>query len=180
MDNTRRYQRLCRSMRLNERMGTEHWSLAATLASLVPLAALIVGAIMVPAVRWILLFWLLCYPIPFLPTHLIFKKLIADSQFRSSVNFGLRFLLSILYAIVIGIVMACTGGGWMSRLLDIGAWWGVVAVGLVHIEAILAGPTVNALKGIGRNLQYWLLRLFGGKKMSEMRSLLQKITVLGD
>ena len=109
---------------------------------LLPLAA----AVVVPVVRWVLLFCLLCYPIPFIPTHLIMKKKVADPQFRSSVNWGVRFLLSIIYALVIGIVMACCGGGWMKNVADIGAWWGVVAVAWVPIAARLTAPTVNVLR----------------------------------
>ena len=99
-----------------------------------------------PVVRWVVLFCLVCYPLPFIPTHLIVKKKIADPQFRSSVNWGVRFFLSILYAIVIGIVMACCDGAWMKNVADIGAWWGLVAVAWVHIAARLTAPTVNLLR----------------------------------
>lgn len=139
----------------------EHWSLAATLFSLLAIALVAVAAVTVPVARWVLLFCLLCYPIPFLPTHLIVKRKIADPQFRSSINFGVRFVLSILYAIVIGIVMAATGGAWMSLVADIGAWWGLVAVAIVHIGAWLAGPVINFLRDTLANCRYWLLRLCG-------------------
>ena len=121
----------------------------------------VVAAVTVPLVRWVMLFCLLCYPLPLIPTHLIVKQKVADPQFRSSFNFGVRLVLSIVYAIVIGIVMAATGGAWMNRVADIGAWWGIVAVAWVHIGARLAAPTVNFLRDTLANCHYWLLRLFG-------------------
>lgn len=139
----------------------EHWPLAATLAAVVGLAAVVAAAVAVPVVRWVLLFCLLCYPLPFIPTHLVVKRKVADPQFRSSFNFGVRLVLSILYAVVIGIVMACCGGAWMYNVADIGAWWGLVAVAWVHIGARLAAPTVCFLRDSVANSRYWLLRLFG-------------------
>jgi hypothetical protein len=103
-----------------------------------------------------------------LPTHLLVRKLIADSQFRSSVNFGIRFLLSVVYAVIISIVIACCGGMWMSRIADIGAWWGLVAVVVVHFGALVTGPLTNALKAILSNVRYWWLRLVKGKKMKAL------------
>ena len=176
VEKTRDYQNQCRRLRLRERIVPDHWSLPTTLLALLPLAALIAGVIANPLVRWLFLFWIVCYPIPFLPTHLLVRKLIADSQFRSSVNFGIRFLFSILYAFVIGIVMACTGGMWMSNVADIGAWWGLIAVALIHLEAILAGPTVNALKAIGRNLRYWWLRIVKRKSLRTLQETFNTIT----
>lgn len=158
----------CSRLRLNEKMVSEHWSLSVTILSLLPIAALIAAVFMVPAVRWSFFFCLLCYPIPLMPTYLIVKKIIKDPQFRSSFDYGIRIILSILYAIVIGIVMACTGGAWMGRLCDIGAWWGLIAVAVVHIEAFLAGPAINYFRNILSNCRYWLLRLI---KQSSMRKL---------
>lgn len=145
----------------------EHWSLVATLLSVLAVALPVVAAVLVPPVRWVLLFCLLCYPIPFLPTHLIVKKKVADTQFRSSVNFGVRLILSILYAVVIAIVMACCGGAWMSRLADIGAWWGLVALAVVHVGAWLAGPTITFLRDTLANCRYWLMWLGGRLRKAE-------------
>lgn len=142
----------------------EHWPLAATLAAVLAIAAVLAAVVTVPVVRWVALFCLLCYPLPFLPTHLIVKKKVADPQFRSSFNFGVRLALSIIYAIVIGIVMACCGGAWMSRLADIGAWWGLVAVAWVFVGARLAAPTVCFLRSTADNCRYWLRRLVGSRR----------------
>lgn len=171
VEKTRRYKALCRSLHIGEKCSAEHGSFVSTLLMFLVFAAFIASIVIVPQVRWIVLFMLLCFPVPFLPTYLIPKKIIKDSQFRSSINFGIRFLFSILYCIVISIVVACCGGMWMSRLADIGAWWGLVAVALVHIEAVMAGPTVNALKWLGSNCHYWILCIFRPKKMKELVAL---------
>ena len=63
----------------------------------------------------------------------------------------------------------------MSNLADIGAWWGLIAVALLHIEAILAGPTINALKAIGRNLRYWWLRIVRCKRMKNLNESYKKL-----
>lgn len=168
MEKARNYIKICKEIKMRPVDVAEHWGFAATTLSTLALSALVVAAVVVPQVRWVLLFWLLCYPITFIPTHLLMKKLIADPQFRSSVNFGVRFLVSILYGIVIGIVMACGKGFWMSQLADIGVWWGLVAVGVVHLAAMSSATIVNGLKAIGNNLRYWWLRLTKAKKMRQL------------
>lgn len=175
MASTLQFIGLCKELHLRPVDVAEHRSLFGTLLSAAVIAALVVAAVMVPAVRWVLLFCLLCYPIIFIPTHLLMPKFIGDPQFRSSVNFGIRFLLAILYGIVIGVVMACGKGFWMSQLLDIGAWWGVVAVGVVHLGAIFSGPIVNGLKSVGNNLRYWLLKLLKAKKMKKLQESFQEL-----
>ena len=121
-------------------------SLPGVLCILLILSGITAAMITVPEVRWTVLFGIVCYPLPLIPTHLIVKKFIADPQFRSSVNFGVRFFLSIIYAVVISIVMACCGGAWMNEIADMGAWWGLVALVWVPIAARLTAPTVNMLR----------------------------------
>lgn len=174
MEGSRTLRGQCRHLHLGEKMVSGHWSLACTILSLLAVAAVVAAAIMVPPIGWALLFCLLCYPIPFLPTHLIAKKTIADPQFRSSVNYGIRLVLSILYAVVIFIVVAV--GGFDRILLHISPLtahlsplvWGLVAVGVVHLGAWLAGPVVNILRNIVLNCRYWLLRIV---KHSSIRKL---------
>lgn len=55
-------------------------------------------------------FWIVCNPIVYLPTHLVPKKMIKDPQFRSSVNYGIRLILSILYMLIFFITTCFTGG----------------------------------------------------------------------
>ena len=159
MEKARNYINVCKELRMRPVDVAEHWGLAATTLSALFIAGLVVAAVMMAPVRWVLLFFLLCCPIIFIPTHLLMKKLIVDPQFRSSVNFGVRFLLSIVYGIIISIVIACGKGFWMSQLADIGAWWGVVAVAVVHVGAMLSATIVNGLKATGNNLRYWWFRL---------------------
>ena len=161
----------CRRLHLPQRLLSEHWTLAGTLLALSFIVAFAAAVMWVPFLRWIVCFCLLCYPLLVLPTHLVVKPLIADPQFRSSINFGVRFFLSILYALVIGVVMACCQGGWMGRLADIGAWWGVAAVAMVPIEAALAGPLTVFFRNLFSNLHYWLLRLFRHRTMRGIKDI---------
>lgn len=165
------YGRLCRQLHLGVKTSAEHWSLPTTVLATAAVAGLVAAAVVWAPVRWVLLFCLLCYPTTFIPTHLLMKVLIKDTQFRSSVNFGIRFLFSILYTIAIGIVMACSGGAWMSQLLDLGAWWGVVAVAWAHVAAILAGPTVVGLRQLVRSLGYWATNLFAHSKIKRLKAI---------
>jgi len=171
-------RKLCRQLHLDEKTASEHWNFPATLLVLLSLAALLTAVVTVPVLRWMFLFCLLCYPLPLVPTHLVIKRLIADPQFRSSINFGARFALSLVYAICIGIVMACSGGAWMGQMADIGAWWGLVAIAVVHIEAALAGPAISFFRDFFANCHYWLLRLFRRrtmKKLDETHNHLQQL-----
>lgn len=164
----------CRRLRLDEKLVSEHWPLASTLLALAAVVLLVAAAVVVPVVRWTLLFCLICYPLPFLPTHLIMKKKVADPQFRSSFNFGVRLVLSILYALIIAIVMACCGGAWMGRLADIGAWWGVVAMAAVFLGARLAGPVDSFLRDMLANSRYWLLGMVG--KLREINKIYSSLS----
>ncbi len=168
IDKSRKLRGQLGELKLGEKMFSEHWNFVATLMSSIAVVVLVAAIVTVPVARWIALFCLLCFPLPLIPTHLIVKKKVADPQFRSSFNFGIRFFFSIIYALVIGIVMACCGGGWMSRVADLGAWWGVIAVIVLHIEAYIAGPVISFLRDIIYNCQYWLLRLFRRSQMDEI------------
>ena len=149
----------CRRLHLAEKTVSEHWSLAATLLALLPPTALLAAAFLLPAVRQAILFCLLCYPMAIIPTHLIVKRKVADPQFRSAFNFGVRFFFSLLYTLAIGIAMACCGGAWMGRWVDLGAWWGLLAVAVVILMARLAGPVTAWLRDTLHSCHYWLLRL---------------------
>lgn len=158
----------CRQLHIDEKTVAEHWNLATTMLSWLAVLLPIVAAVVLPAVRGALLFCLLCYPMAVLPTHLIVKKKVADPQFRSSFNYGVRFFPSILYTLVIGIVMACHGGAWMSQVTDIGAWWGLVAVVIALVMAAITGPVTYFLRNILTYSHYWLTRLFRRTNMREI------------
>lgn len=51
-----------------------------------------------------LIIWFFANPIVFLPTHLIPRRTIKDPQFRSSINYGIRLALHILYVPILIIV----------------------------------------------------------------------------
>lgn len=50
--------------------------------------------------------WVLANPIVFFPTHLITRRIIEDPQFRSSINWGIRTGLHIVYFLVLFVVIA--------------------------------------------------------------------------
>jgi 1-acyl-sn-glycerol-3-phosphate acyltransferase len=91
-------------------------SLLAMLAVLLTLAAI------VPIWKY----WLISNVTLFLPTHLLVRRLIKDTQFRSSVNFGIRLILQLINALVVLIVFAITHsflcGLGMFLLCMLSAW----------------------------------------------------------
>ena len=74
------------------------------------LLAVAAACISVPILRHVLLFLLLAYPLPFIPTHLIVRRLIDDTQFRSSINFGVRLALFVVYTLVFALVIGIIKG----------------------------------------------------------------------
>ena len=61
--------------------------------------------------------WLLSNPIVYLPTHLLAKAKVKDPQFRSSINYGIRFGLTLVYMILLFIVAVCVAGIWKALAL---------------------------------------------------------------
>ena len=53
-------------------------------------------------------YWILSNLVVFLPTHLIVRHVIKDTQFRSSVNYGIRLILQFLNAIIMFVIFTCT------------------------------------------------------------------------
>ena len=166
----------CRRQRINPLLAAGHWRWGTTLAALLALLLPMAAAIAVPTVRRVLLFLLLCYPLPLLPTHLAVRSRVADPQFRSSFNFGIRFFVSILYAVVIGIVMACCRGAWMAGLLDLGPWWGLVAVAVVVAGAACAGTVVTFLRDTLANSRYHWHRIAHRKAVQQIDRTLETIS----
>lgn len=64
--------------------------------------------------RDMLLLWLLSNPVVYLPTYLIAKAKVKDPQFRSSINYGIRFALTMVYVITLFVVEICTCGLWRA------------------------------------------------------------------
>lgn len=64
--------------------------------------------------RDMLLLWILSNPVVYLPTHLIAKAKVKDPQFRSSINYGIRFALTLVYILTLFVVEICTSGLWRA------------------------------------------------------------------
>lgn len=175
---TKRYASLCAGLRLDYRVPAEHWGVFKTVVSLLLCVAFVFVVVCVPVIRMSALFWMLCYPIAFVPTSLLFKKMPIDPQFKSSFNFIFRYAFSILYSIVIGIVLTKTNGLWMNGIVDIGGWWGLVSLALVVLGAALSGRVISWVRKVMENCFYWLLRLVKRKKMKEIEMLLDKMSVI--
>ena len=56
--------------------------------------------------------WLISNPIVYMPTHLLAKSKVKDPQFRSSINYGIRFGLTMVYLLLLFVVSACIIGLW--------------------------------------------------------------------
>lgn len=175
---TKRYSSLCAGLRLDSRIPTEHWGVFTTVVSFLLCIAFVFVTVSVPVIRMSALFWMLCYPIAFVPTSLLFKKMQIDPQFKSSFNFIFRYFFSILYSIVIGIVLTKTNGLWMSGIVDIGGWWGLVSLALVVLGAALSGRVISWVRRVMENCYYWLLRLVKRNKMKELEALLDDMNVI--
>jgi len=174
----KRYSSLCGELRLDSRIPAEHWGLFTTVVSFLLCVAIVFVMVSIPVVRLSALFWMLCYPITFVPTSLLFRKMRIDPQFKSSLNFILRYCFSILYSIVIGIVLTKTNGLWMSGIVDIGGWWGLVSLVLVVLGAALSGQVISWVRTVMENSFYWLLRLVKPNKMKELETLLDEMSVI--
>lgn len=169
------YRKICKRLGINVKTACNRFPLPLTVLSVVTLAAVVTAAVLFAPVRWVLLFMLLCYPITFLPTSLAVRGFIKDPQFRSSVNYGIRFFSAILYTIVISLVVCLTGGMWMSQLWDIGPWWGLVSVAWAHLAARLSGPFVNLLRNTRRGICYWTLWIFRHRSIKRLNVLKNEI-----
>ena len=84
--------------------------------------------VQLPWLDWPLwLAWIVADPIVYLPTHLIAKKKIKDPQFRSSVNYGIRFGATLLW--IIGCFIATTVAA------NVWAGLSMVALGMLSAHA---------------------------------------------
>ncbi|MBQ0015933.1 MAG: 1-acyl-sn-glycerol-3-phosphate acyltransferase [Bacteroidales bacterium] len=97
---------------------------------------LVAGGVLRSGVRNVLLFLIVSYPIPWIPTHRWVRKKIADPQFRSSINFGLRFGISLIYVLLFSVVMFVVCG-WQ---------WGIAAIVSSLLQARLVGPVMQIIR----------------------------------
>ena len=178
MDKVHQYQSLTRKHGVSTKVEARHYSLIALLLSLIGVAAVVAGVAMCKPCLMAVLFLLACYPMAVLPTHLLMPKLIKDTQFRSSVNYGIRLFVSYLYTIVFALVMGFTGGGvWGDMLTGIaGVWWALAVVVAALVAARLSGVVTVWLRHTWRSLTYWTKRMLHGADFKSMRSLRKQIT----
>lgn len=120
----------------------EKWPLWQLIIAVLLLVDTIVLIALCPWLTWGVVYGLLCFPIAVVPTHLITKKLIKDPQFRSSVNFGIRFGFSLIYLPILALILGIVHG-W---------YWFFITVGTAYLVGRLCGPTTNWLKKIWANI----------------------------
>ena len=175
---TRRYKTLCEKLRLNEKTEANHWSLSSLLISLFTIALFLFVTITTRPILWMVLFCLACYPIMVLPTHLIFPKLIKDTQFRSSVNFGARFFFQCIYTLIFSLIMGLTyGGPWGYLVPGIRPfWWWFAAFNLPFLLSYINAPLTCWLRNTWRNLDYWIKRINKSNDIKELDQLRKDLT----
>lgn len=159
------YRRVCAELKLNEKMPGERWNLALLCLSTIAIAGILLAAIWLPIIRGILLFCLICYPIILIPTHLIARKLIKDPQFRSSVNYGIRFALSIIYTIALGVIVGCRHG----------FWGGVTAFNTAFVMGFLSGDIVTWIRGTYDNWRYRIAQLLHRDKTQYLDQIIKEV-----
>ncbi len=158
---SRTYLDICQRLHLDLHAATDPWHPLWTLTATAAVAAAVTATALFQPVREALLWILLCNPLILIPTHLLVKKLIKDPQFRSSVNYGIRLVLSLLYTIVITVVMCCTRGiGWGALAL-------ATAVAVARANAIIH----PFLRRWLQNLQRGWLHLTHRSDMRQLRQL---------
>lgn len=160
------YRRLCGELKINEKIPGEKWNLALLCGSTLAIAGIVMAALWIPAILHALLFCLVCYPIILLPTHLVAKKLIKDPQFRSSVNYGMRFGLSIIYSIILAIIVGCCHG----------FWWGVLAFDTAFVMGFLSGDIVGWIRGTYDNWKYRFAQLRHPDKTQYLDTIIKEVT----
>lgn len=156
------YQRVCAELKFNEKLPGEHWNLALLCLSTIALGALVVATVWKP----MLLLLLMCYPIILLPTHLIPKKLIKDPQFRSSVNYGIRFAVSVIYTLLMGITVGILNG----------FWWGVLAFDVAFVMGFLSGDIVTWVRGTYDNWRYRFAQLLHRDKTDYLEQIIKEVS----
>lgn len=162
----REYLTLCQRCGLDLRTATDPWHPVATLTATGAVAAAVVATVLFEPVSDTLLWMLLCNPIVLLPTHLLVRRLIKDPQFRSSVNYGIRLVLTLLYTIVITIVTVCCQG-----------WgWGALAL-LTTLVVARANAIVHPfLRRWLRNLRRMATRCFHAADLRRMREIQKSLS----
>ena len=139
---------LCKKHNISHKIVSERWKEWDLACASLAIAAIVA---LVATNSWALhalLFAIVCNPLPLIPTHLLMRMKIKDTQFRSSVNFGVRTVVSMLYFPICAIIIGCVHG-WQ---------WGLIA-----LLTALAVARLNAL------LHTWLRLWWGNIKWTWLR-----------
>ena len=177
MEKTAQYRSLCKKSKVSEKTESAQWNKFHLALSLLIVCLFAYAFITCAPVRWATLFILACFPMMVLPTHLLVPKFIKDTQFRSSINYGIRFFVSIIYTLIFAAVMGITqGGAWHDIFPNLhGFWWWLAAFDIPLVMAYFNGPLNTWLKNFWRNLRFFYRRPFIHKSAREMKELRKEI-----
>lgn len=177
MEKTAQYRSLCKKSKVSEKTESAQWNKFHMALSLLIVCLFAYAFITCAPVRWATLFILACFPMMVLPTHLLVPKFIKDTQFRSSINYGIRFFVSIIYTLIFAAVMGITqGGAWHDIFPNLhGFWWWLAAFDIPLVMAYFNGPLNTWLKNFWRNLRFFYRRPFIHKSAREMKELRKEI-----
>ena len=159
------YDQLCQSMKLRRKVAADSWSLGKLLFCTLLTIAVIVAAIMMPTIGKVVLFLLASYPILWIPTHFIPERIIKDTQFRSSIDYAIRFGLSLIYLPLFCILWWCACG-WLV---------GIAAFAASIFTAWYGGRLVNYLKLLGNQWHYQWCRLTQKASINKLQKLQQEV-----
>ncbi|KWW32032.1 MAG: phospholipid/glycerol acyltransferase [bacterium P3] len=156
---------ICRRRRLNIRTAADHWNLAETVGMTAAVAALAVAAAICQPLRNVFLWSLMCNPLPIVPTHLIPKRWVKDPQFRSSFNYGIRLIVSLIYILACAVIVGCSRG----------LAWGVLALLTALVVARLNALLHPLLRQWLQNLRRHWLCLIHPADMRRLRQIQRDI-----
>lgn len=173
----REFRQQCQSLHVSEKTVAVPWPAWCTVLSVLVVLGVVAACVLMPWVRWIVLFCVLCFPWPLLPTALIPHRFVSDTQFRSSVDYGLRFFLGILYTIVIAIVAGCTGGFWLGQHVpDLGGlWWALIAFDLPLLLLPIEGKLFTWLRLTWQHLSLLMRRIFAPRATKKLFALRDRL-----
>lgn len=160
------YRRVCGELGISERMPSERWPLALLCVATVAVGLTAVAACWLPQVAKMLLWALVCYPLTLAPTHLVPRRMVKDPQFRSSFNYGIRFVLGALYGVVLTLVVALTSG----------VWWGIAAFCGSVLMAMASGPIAAFGRGLYENWRYRVLQLVRPRKTAYLEEIIREVS----
>lgn len=104
------YNDSCKQLHISPHYFAERWTTWQVCGTTLCILAFGLLCAIYPPCLHALLFCLACYPLLLLPTHIIPKRTIDDTQFRSSINFVIRFGFSILYVPIFSIIVGINHG----------------------------------------------------------------------